>query len=104
MRALISSSLDRYERIANDPEALASVEFQSAINLLKVDASELGVSAALNALRASGLSGYRNDSDVSVGRNLRDLLSAPTMINNDRILQSTMGSTLLGEACGSLRD
>jgi acyl-CoA dehydrogenase len=104
MRALISSSLDRYEGIANDPEALASVEFQSAINLLKVDASELGVSAALNALRASGLSGYRNDSDVSVGRNLRDLLSAPTMINNDRILQSTMGATLLGEAYGSLRD
>jgi len=104
MRALISSGLDRYARLENDPEALAGVEFQSAINLLKVDASELGVSAALNALRACGLSGYRNDSDVSVGRNLRDLLSAPTMINNDRILQSTMGATLLGEVYGSLRD
>jgi acyl-CoA dehydrogenase len=104
MRALICSGLDRYARIADDPEALAGVEFQSAINLLKVDASELGVSAALNALRACGLSGYRNDTDVSVGRSLRDLLSAPTMINNDRILQSTMGATLLGEVYGSLRD
>lgn len=104
IRALISSGLDRYARIADDPEALSGVEFQTAINLLKVDASELAVSAALNALRACGLSGYRNDSDVSVGRNVRDLLSAPTMINNDRILQSTMGATLLGEVYGSIRD
>src|SRR6185312_6255978 len=97
VRALIAGGLDRYASIANDPHALSSVQFQTAINLLKVDASELAVTAALNALRACGLSGYRNDSDVSVGRNLRDLLSAPTMISNDRILQSTMGATLLGE-------
>ena len=104
LRALIASSLDRYAAIADDPEALSGVEFQTAINLLKVDASELGVTAGLNALRACGLSGYRNDSDVSVGRNLRDLLSAPSMINNDRILQSMMGATLLGEVYASIRD
>jgi acyl-CoA dehydrogenase len=104
LRALIATSLDRYARLADDPQALAAVEFQSAINLLKVDASELAVAAALNALRACGLSGYRNDTDVSVGRHLRDLLSAPTMINNDRILQSVTGSTLLSEGYRSIRD
>jgi acyl-CoA dehydrogenase len=104
LRALITTGLDRYAAIADDPEALSAVEFQSAISLLKVDASELAVSAALNALRACGLSGYRNDSDISVGRHLRDLLSAPTMINNDRILQSVTGATLLNEGFRSLRD
>ena len=79
-------------------------EFQpSAISLLKVDASELAVSAALNALRACGLAGYRNGSEVSVGRHLRDLLSAPMMINNDRILQTTAGATLLSEVFEKLR-
>ena len=32
------------------------------------------------------LSGYRNDSEFSIGRHLRDILSSPIMINNDRIL------------------
>jgi len=48
--------------------------------------SELAVSAVSSALRCGGLSSYRNDSDVSIGRHLRDVLSAPIMINNDRIL------------------
>jgi acyl-CoA dehydrogenase len=38
------------------------------------------------------LSGYRNDSEFSVGRHLRDILSAPLMINNDRIL-ANLGMT-----------
>jgi acyl-CoA dehydrogenase len=104
LRALISTTLDRYAAIIDDPRALSSVEFQSAISLLKVDASELAVAAALNALRACGLSGYRNDSEVSVGRHLRDLLSAPTMISNDRILETVTGATLLSEVYTSIRD
>jgi acyl-CoA dehydrogenase len=104
LRALIASGMDRYNALANDPEALSRVDFQTSISLLKVDASELAVSATMNALRACGLSGYRNDSEVSIGRQLRDLLSAPMMINNDRILQSVAGATLLNEIFGSLRD
>ena len=41
------------------------MDFQTAINLLKVDASELAVETVMAAMRATGLSGYRNDSDVS---------------------------------------
>ena len=41
-----------------------------------------------------GISGYKNGSKYSVGRHLRDLLSAPIMINNDRMLEST-GNLLL---------
>src|SRR6202012_4074525 len=43
LRALIAATLNRYEAIAHDPKALATIDFQTAINLLKVDASELAV-------------------------------------------------------------
>jgi len=104
LRALIAASLNRYEAIAGDPKALGTVDFQTAINLLKVDASELAVETVMAAMRATGLSGYRNDGEVSIGRSLRDVLSSPIMINNDRILSSLSASTLLSEIPSSIRD
>ncbi|HEY5071342.1 MAG TPA: acyl-CoA dehydrogenase family protein [Caulobacteraceae bacterium] len=103
LRALICASLDRYEAIAGDGEALSSVGFQTEISLLKVEASELAVSTVLHALRACGLSGYRNDTEVSIGRYLRDILSSPIMINNDRILAGLGASTVMSEAPATLR-
>jgi acyl-CoA dehydrogenase len=103
LRALIATTLDRYEAIKDDPEALEALDFQSEISLLKVDASELAVSAVMSALRCSGLSGYRNDSDVSIGRHLRDVLSSPIMINNDRILANVAASALLTEVPAAIR-
>jgi acyl-CoA dehydrogenase len=104
LRALIAASLTRYENNHHDPKALSSVDFQTAINLLKVDASEMAVETVLAAMRSTGLSGYRNDSDVSIGRALRDVLSSPIMINNDRILSSLSASTLLSDVPSSIRD
>jgi acyl-CoA dehydrogenase len=104
LRALIAATLDRYEAIAHDPKALSTIDFQNAINLLKVDASELAVETVMAAMRATGLSGYRNGTDISVGRLLRDILSSPIMINNDRILSSLSASTLLSEIPSSIRD
>jgi len=104
LRALVSASLSRYESIADDPKALGMVDFQTAINLLKVDASELAVETVMAAMRSTGLSGYRNDGEVSIGRSLRDILSAPIMINNDRILANVSSSTLLSEIPSSVRD
>ena len=56
---------------------MASLEFQSMITMTKVQASELAATTVLHALRACGLSGYRNDSEFTIGRLLRDVLSAP---------------------------
>jgi acyl-CoA dehydrogenase len=103
LRALIATTLDRYEALSEDPDALMAIDFQSEINLLKVDASELAVSAVSSALRCGGLSSYRNDSDVSIGRHLRDVLSAPIMINNDRILANVGASALLAEVPAGIR-
>jgi acyl-CoA dehydrogenase len=104
LRALIAASLSRYENLQDDPRALSSIDFQTAINLLKVDASELAVATVLNALRSAGLSAYRNDTDVSIGRYLRDVLSSPIMINNDRILSNLSASTLLNSVPLTIRD
>ncbi|WP_377827456.1 acyl-CoA dehydrogenase family protein [Bradyrhizobium lupini] len=104
MRAIIAANLQLYEARERDERALSSVDFQSSINLLKVEASELAVTAVMHAMRACGLSGYRNDTDVSIGRHLRDVLSAPIMINNDRILASVGSATLMSTVPKSLRD
>ena len=104
LRAIIAANLESYAARERDERALSSIDFQSSINLLKVEASELAVSAVMHAMRACGLSGYRNDTDVSVGRLLRDVLSAPIMINNDRILTSMGAATLMSAVPASLRD
>src|SRR5664279_2346597 len=95
LRAMITSTMDAYAAHEHDERALSSLEFQSSINLLKVEASELAVSSVLSAMRACGLSGYRNDGDFTVGRHLRDVLSAPIMINNDRILTNIATASLM---------
>jgi acyl-CoA dehydrogenase len=104
LRAIITSTMDSYAIHEHDEAALASLDFQSSINLLKVEASELAVTTVLAAMRACGLSGYRNDGDVSVGRHLRDVLSAPLMINNDRILSSIATASLMSAVPATLRN
>ena len=104
LRAMITSNLDNYAAHEHDERALSSLDFQSSINLLKVEASELAVTTVLSAMRACGLSGYRNDGDFTVGRQLRDVLSAPIMINNDRILANISTASLMSAVPASLRD
>jgi acyl-CoA dehydrogenase len=104
LRAVIMASLDTYAAYEHDERALGSLDFQSQINLLKVEASELAVATVMAAMRACGLSGYRNDGDFSVGRHLRDVLSAPIMINNDRILTNIATASLMSSIPASLRD
>jgi len=95
LQSLMESGLRRFEQASDDERMLGSVEFQTAINLVKVDASELAVSIVMTAMRACGLAGYRNDGDFTIGRHLRDVMSSPIMINNDRILTNVGPSSLL---------
>jgi acyl-CoA dehydrogenase len=104
LRAIITATLDSYATHEHDERALSSLDFQSSINLLKVEASELAVETVMSAMRACGLSGYRNDGDFTVGRQLRDVLSAPLMINNDRILTNIATASLMSGVPTSLRD
>jgi acyl-CoA dehydrogenase len=95
LRNLIAGSLLRYEQAMDDEHMLSSMDFQTRIGLTKVEASELAVSIVLGALRACGLSGYRCDGPQSVERHVRDVLSSPLMINNDRIIANIGANSLL---------
>jgi acyl-CoA dehydrogenase len=104
LRAVITANLDTYAAHEHDERALSSLDFQSSINLLKVEASELAVETVMSAMRACGLAGYRNDGDFSIGRLLRDVLSSPIMINNDRILSNIATASLMSSVPAGLRD
>jgi acyl-CoA dehydrogenase len=95
LRGVLRAALRAYEAILSDEKAISSLDFQSMITLTKVQASELAVATVLSSLRACGLSGFRNDSEFSIGRHLRDVLSAPLMINNDRILSNLAATSLM---------
>ena len=104
LRGLIATALRSYERSADDAAALMSREFQTMINLTKVQASETAVAIVLETARTCGLAGYRNDSEFSIGRHLRDVLSSPIMISNDRILANLAATTLLTAVPSSLSE
>ena len=95
LRGVLAASLRSYEASMSDEKALASLEFQAMITLTKVQVSELAVATVLSSLRACGLSGYRNDTEFTIGRLLRDVLSAPIMISNDRIMSNLATSSLM---------
>jgi acyl-CoA dehydrogenase len=104
LRALIASAARRYEQVRRDEHLVEAPDFQTAMTLLKVNASELALGIVMNCLRACGLSGFRTDSEFSICRNLRDILSSPIMINNDRILASLGGFSLMSQVPDRLID
>lgn len=75
------------------PEGMARA---TMLNTLKRDLSEQCHDAVLEALRICGMAGYRNGTEFSVGRQLRDILSAQLMISNDRLASGT-GMMLLAQ-------
>ena len=102
LRGIVGSALQRFEVLATDQ--VESLDFQTAMNLLKVNASEMAIATVMSCMQACGLSGYRNDGEFSVARHLRDVLSSSIMISNDRILANAAGASLLIEVPPLLRD
>jgi acyl-CoA dehydrogenase len=102
LRGIVGSTLQRFEVLTT--EEIESLDFQTAMNLLKVNASELAIATVMSCMQACGLSGYRNDGEFSVARHLRDILSSSIMISNDRILANAAAASLLVEVPTLLRD
>jgi acyl-CoA dehydrogenase len=102
LRGVIQSAVRMFERRTREPDGLNALDAQTSMNLLKVEASELAVSIVMSAMRACGLAGYRNDSEFTMGRYLRDVLSTPIMINNDRILASAEAAVLMSDVAPGL--
>lgn len=98
MRASVFAVADEFDRIdqaAEDRAALTSIEWSVKLNNLKVSISTAAPLAVHQALQITGVSGYRNDSPLSVGRHYRDVLSGSLMISNDRIIDQTASMLLI---------
>jgi acyl-CoA dehydrogenase len=102
LRGAVQSAIRKFDLHAADPQSLTAMDVQIAMNFLKVEASELAVAIVMSAMRACGLAGYRNDGEFAMGRYLRDILSSPIMINNDRILADAQGAVLMSDVPSSL--
>lgn len=76
-------------------QALLSIGFALKMNNLKVSSSELVAEIVHKALGICGIAAYKNDTPFSMGRALRDSLSAALMIGNDRILAKNASMLLV---------
>ncbi len=77
--------LERHGRRWLDPEAPADLGFTIEMNGLKVLGSTEAVHAVGEAMQVIGIAAYKLGTPFSLGRHLRDIHSAPLMVNNDRI-------------------
>ena len=86
-RAQLAEALDRYLRERDEPgrPALATMGASLRHNVLKTSVSRSVAGVCQGALEVTGIAGYRNDSPFSIGRLLRDSLSASLMVSNDRL-------------------
>ncbi len=98
MRATVKDSLGEYERLLASPDKgagdLNSMGYAAKINNLKVWASRMVVEISQESLITCGVAGFKNSSPYSLAQIVRDALSAPLQIGNDRIL-ATNASLLL---------
>jgi acyl-CoA dehydrogenase len=94
LREVIQGGAVEYERV-KDTSEVQTLKFTARMDNLKVATSTLAQAVVLQALAICGLKGYRNDSERSLGRNVRDVLAAPLMVNNDRSLQGNAQSLLI---------
>ena len=76
-------------------QELLSIGWALKMNALKIAASEAAPQIVHQALKITGLLGYKNDSPFSLGRHYRDVLSAALMISNDRIASKNASMLLI---------
>jgi acyl-CoA dehydrogenase len=86
MKELVHGAARRFDEAAGRVDELSGLGFAIAMNSLKVAASSLVVDIVGSAMLICGIAGYREDSEYSLGRHLRDAYGAALMVNNDRIL------------------
>ena len=76
----------KFEAVADSPAELGAIGFALKINNVKVTASTLVIDIVGKALQICGISGYRQDGEMSIGRHLRDAHGSAIMVSNERIL------------------
>jgi acyl-CoA dehydrogenase len=85
LRGAIRDAMHEYGERYDDPDALATLQFQIRMNNTKIATAELVVPIVCKAMAVCGIAAYRNDTPYSLGRQLRDAHGAAVMILNDRL-------------------
>ncbi len=99
LRAEVSSARQDFEAASAQPgrEPLSTLALALRFNNLKLGASERAAEICRGALDVCGIMGFKNDTPYSVGRHLRDSMSAALMIANERIHQTNAGLLLIAK-------
>ncbi len=99
LRAEVESARHEFVAASDEPsrESLATMAMRLRFNNLKIAASEHAADVCRSALDVCGIVGFKNDTPFSVGRHLRDTMSASLMIANERIHETNAGLLLIAK-------
>ena len=98
LRAEVSSGLREFiDASADDRARLSEMATILRFNNLKIAASEQAPRVCQGALGVCGIVGFKNDTPFSVGRHLRDTMSACLMVANERIHQTNANLLLIAK-------
>lgn len=99
MRAEVGSALAEFVELSEEPgrERLSTMASALRFNNLKIATSEQAPRVCQGALGVCGIVGFKNDTPFSVGRHLRDTMSACLMIANERIHQTNASLLLIAK-------
>lgn len=99
LRSEVGSALDEFVRASEDPERewLATMQAALRFNNLKIAAADQSPRVCQGAMGVCGIVGFKNDTPYSVGRHLRDTMSASLMIANERIHQTNASLLLIAK-------
>jgi acyl-CoA dehydrogenase len=99
LRAEVGSGLHDFVEASEEPdrERLTTMACALRFNNLKIAASEQAPRVCQSALAVCGIVGFKNDTPFSVGRHLRDTMSACLMVANERIHQTNAGLLLIAK-------
>jgi acyl-CoA dehydrogenase len=99
LRAEVGLALREFGEMSAEPgrERLSTMASALRFNNLKIAASEQAPSVCRGALGVCGIVGYKNDSPFSIGRHLRDSMSAVLMVANERIHETNASLLLIAK-------
>ncbi len=99
LRAEVFSALGEFSEASDEPgrERLSTMAMALRFNNLKIAASEQAPKVCQGALGVCGIMGFKNDTPFSVGRHLRDTMSACLMVANERIHQTNASLLLIAK-------
>jgi len=99
LRAEVRSALRDFTDATGDAgrEQLSTMATILRFNNLKIAASEQAPRVCQGAMSVCGIVGFKNDTPFSVGRHLRDTMSASLMVANERIHQTNASLLLIAK-------